>query len=235
MTPPSLLPAVLVRPELLPPGLIGTPGRRPRRPGDSGFELPDPPQCPHDRLLVVIIFDDSYSVTGGNDPVGNRYREAAAALTHLGRRCRCGRLRVAIVHFDRGTSVDVDPTPLNRRGSRRLAGGLAPPPGRYSGSSKLGPALDRAQEIADAHPDHQVAVCVFSDFELLDPQPEAVLDRLCAWPGPAHAVVLHNPPPGRLRDAPTVTVTGIGWASDRGSVARAVYGALTTHSLHRKA
>jgi len=70
---------------------------------------------------------------------------------------------------------------------------------------------------------------VFSDFELLDGDPGAVLRRMQRFGerpnAQAHAVVLRSGPPAQLENS-AVVVTHVPVDSPRGAVARAVLGAL---------
>ncbi|MGH8907678.1 MAG: hypothetical protein ACRD0K_14440 [Egibacteraceae bacterium] len=189
--------------------------------------LPHPGQCPNRPVLHLYIFDNSGSVIGSNDVIGDRYEEASLALAHVGRRCTCGRELVAILPFDRGTSGDVGPVPLDHRGRARIEHGLAPPPEVVCGISELGPSLQDAYRLTKEHPSHDSVLVIFSDFELFDHSLEQVYDDLIAFPGQVHAVVLRAQPPARLADDERITVTRLSWDSPPGSVANAVFGALT--------
>jgi len=175
--------------------------------------------------MVVFVADDSGSVVGGNDCVGRRYDEAHAVVAHMHRYCNCRRELAAVLHFDRATGFDAGPTRLDRKGVLRLGRGLQVPRGGI-GSSELGPSLADAERIAEAYPTHHVVLCVLSDFELFDSDVDAVLKRLCDFPGTVHAIVLQSePPPLLLRSG--VQVTRIHWGSERGDAARAALGAFT--------
>jgi hypothetical protein len=179
------------------------------------------------------VFDNSASVTGGNDPIGNRYVEARIALEAVGRRCRCRRELGAVLHFDTPTSGDVSPTPIYGRHRARLLEGLAAPPdGR--GCSLLAPSLDVARRIASAHPDHLTVLMVFSDFQLFDPNLDQLYGELGAFPGAVHAVVLRARPPQPLMNDPRITVIPVDYDSPPGTVARALFDALTTHRPKRR-
>jgi hypothetical protein len=182
--------------------------------------------------LLIMLFDNSGSVTGGNDPIGNRYLEAAIALDKVGRRCRCENELAAVLSFDTPTSGDVPPTPINGKNRAGVAKGLAAPPDG-GGCSLLTASLHAAQRIAHAHPDHLRSLLVFSDFELLDPDPRGLLEEFAAFPGDVHAIVLRSTPPQQLVDHPRVTVTQIGYDSQPGAVAQAVFEALTVHRPKR--
>lgn len=227
MTFPTLQPSGLLGPALL--GLC-----RPAK--DSGASMsPLPPMplprlatCQHRPKITSLLFDDSGSVLGSNDPIGNRYEEASLALGHLARRCRCGRELVSILHFDRGTSCDAGPCRLDRPGLRELRRGLAAPPEVPYGSSDLGPALADAEKLAIQFPNHWAVLVAFTDFQLFDPNVEEVLERFCRFPGLVHAVVLRSEPPARLMSDTGVVVTPIGWDSPRSAVARALLEGIAT-------
>lgn len=202
------------------------------------ISLPPVGKCPNHPTLVVLTFDNSGSVTGGNDPVGNRFEEASVAVDHLAKRCRCGQEQVAIRTFDLGTSSDLGPLTLNRKGPKELYEALRVPSAPAYGSSCLGPSLADAERLAAAHSDHEVVVVVFSDFELLDGNTAAVLTRLRHFAEQphhqAHAVVLRSSPPAQLEDS-AVAITHVPVDSPRGAVARAVLGALVAARRHEEA
>lgn len=213
-------------------GLLGEPAALHR--GSAKLVLPPislPPAgpCPEHPTLGIFTFDNSGSVTGGNDPVGNRFEEASVGINHLAKRCRCGQEQVALRTFDLGTSSDVGPLTISRKGPRELFEALRVPGAPAYGSSCLGPSLTEAERLAAAHRDHEVVLVVFSDFELLDGDMSAVLRRLRRFAEQpnrqAHAVVLRSRPPTPL-DNSAVVVTHVPVDSPRGAVARAVLGAL---------
>ncbi|MDQ1537505.1 MAG: hypothetical protein QOE58_1898 [Actinomycetota bacterium] len=214
----------VLRSALLNPALLGTRWRADL--SDTGphlppIRLPKLPPCQHEPQLVVMIFDDSGSVTGSNDPVGNRYEEAAVALEHFARRCRCRADLVAVRHFDIGTIGDVGPLPLDRARLPELRNALSVPRRTY-GSSSLGPALNEAERLAARFPDHPVTLMVASDFELTDASPIDVLRQFGRWAyGPVHAVVLRAAPSVELQGTNAI-VTSVRWDSPRGVVASAL-------------
>lgn len=69
-------------------------------------------------------------------------------------------------------------------------------------------------DLAEAHPNHQVTLVVFSDFRLFAPEPLRVLAELAAFPGQVHAVVLGDTSVD-LADG-NVTVTKIGGGGGAG-------------------
>jgi hypothetical protein len=225
------------RPVLLPGGTLdgGLLGEQATSQGGSAkpvlppISLPPAGPCPDHPTLVILIFDNSGSVTGGNDPVGNRFEEATVAINHLAKRCRCGQEQVALRTFDLGTASDIGPMTLNRKGPKELYEALRVPGAPAYGSSCLGPSLADAERLAAAHRDHEVVLVVFSDFELLDGDTGAVVTRLRHFAEQAdhqvHAVVLRSSPPAQLHDS-AVVITHVPVDSPRGAVARAVLGAL---------
>lgn len=183
-------------------------------------------RCPGRPTLVIGIVDDSGSVTapGGADPISNRYGELELALRAVARVCRCRQELAAIVHFD-SPAGDTPALPLSKRGLAGLRRGLQiSAEGR--GTSDLLPALQRATELAEGHPDHQAVVMVFSDFALTDADPGAVAAALNAFPGVVYGCVLGRDP-GALPGV--VHQVRVGPTSSPGAVARALLAALTHH------
>lgn len=188
----------------------------------AGIKVGKPGRCSEVPVLLIELFDNSGSVTGGNDPIGQRYLEASIAISRVGSRCRCGKDLVATLHFDTPTSHDLDPTPITKAHLAKVHESLAIPPDG-AGISCLGPSLTAARGLAESHPSHDVTLVALTDFLLFDDY----LDQLIAFPGGVHAVALRAAPPQQLIDAPNVTVTRIDYDSRPGTVARAVFGAMT--------
>lgn len=211
--------------------MSGVRGSRERTPD---IDLGSPGRCPKRPTLTVFDFDNSGSVCGigGNDPIGRRFDEATLAVEAVGRRCRCRQELVAVTNFDTPNSGDVPPTPI-RGGMAAIKQGLRIP-GDGGGSSNLGPSLESVERLVALYPNHLPIVVVLSDFELFDPDVPGVLDRLAAFPGLVHAVVLRSDPPERLVEDPRVDVTHISHGDPPGSLARAVFGALTRTRIKRK-
>lgn len=222
----QLLPGMVLDPYLVAgPGWVRC-SRMRADPSYPSILLPHPGRCPDTPTLVICLFDNSGSVTGGNDPIGNRFLEIRIALERVGRRCRCRRELVAVLHFDRGTGGDAGPVELDRRGRAALDRALAIPVNGF-GISELRPSLNDAYGLAKAHPSHRATLIAFTDFELFDGDVPRVLDEFCSFPGSVHAAVLRSEPPARLNDDPSVTVTRILLDSQPGAVARAGFDALT--------
>lgn len=188
--------------------------------GSPGRPSPEP-------TLVIANFDDSISVTSskGTDPLSNRFAEVAHAFAVVGRR-RTRRELGAVLHFDTPTSADVEPVPLTRAGLAQLRAGLRIPLDG-AGTSRLGPSLGRARQLAAAYPDHRTTLVVLSDFLLLDPDPASVLAELVAFSGTVHAVVLGGRTVRFLSDR--ITVTSIKRDDAPGAVAKALFASLTRH------
>src|SRR5207253_6263192 len=146
--------------------------------------------CDHLPVLLILLFDNSPSVVGQHDPTGRRFQEAAIALDHYRRRCPCLCQLVAVRTFDLRTPIDVGPCHLEGEGGREIASALTTPPRTIQGWSRMGPALRNAKRLAHDHPTHRTELVVFSDFDLYDPFPSWVLERLCRFPGRVHAIVL---------------------------------------------
>jgi hypothetical protein len=195
----------------------------------GSFDLPDLGPCRHQPVLLILLFDNSPSVTTVHDAPGQRFDEAAIALDHYRRRCSCGQELVAVRTFDRRTSSDVGPFTLDGRGWPLVTAALRAPAEIESGWSRLRPALRDAEWLAQRYSQHRTALVVFSDFKLFDWFPSLVLDRLCDFPGRVHAIVLDAEPPARLGYGP-VAVSRITAGSPPGTVARTVVAALADAS-----
>jgi hypothetical protein len=178
-----------------------------------------PGRCTGRARRLLFCFDDSGSMTGGNDPVGNRYAEAAHAVATVARSCTCGREWVQVLHFDAGH--DAGPCHV---GDPRVADALRQPMSP-EGSSALGPALRRARRSARAT-GAGVQLVILSDFELLDRDVDKTFARLAAFPGRVTAVVLGVEPDPRLAD-PRITVLRIEASDAPGALARELFAQIT--------
>jgi hypothetical protein len=189
------------------------------------LQLGDPGHCPGHPSLTICLFDDSGSVAGpvGTDPMSNRYQEAAAAFQALSRRCRCGRCWAAVIHFD--LVGGCGPTSLARRAPRSLIQALAVPT-EAAGVSLLGPGLAEAVRLVEGASDvRELALVVFSDFELFDPDLDRLLTDLAGFPGRVHAVILGGHVPAGLD--PAIQVTALTSADAPGATARALLRSLS--------
>lgn len=225
MTPDTtLLPSALQPGHLL--GLTGP--SRPARAERRDYRIGHPGRPSPVPTLLIAVFDDSGSVAGpsGNDPLSNRYAEVTRAFSVVARKGSRREL-AAVIHFDTPSSGEVAPTPLTRAGLIKLRTGLRPPIDSL-GTSELGPSLERAHEIAEAHPDHEATLVVLSDFQLFDTNPAEVLSRLSAFPGGVHAVVLGYRLPAGVLDQ-RITVSSISHDSCPGVVARALFSSLVAY------
>ena len=199
----------------------------------SRVSLGTPGRCAHRPAVVIGVFDDSGSVTGGNDAVGHRYDEMYFALAKVGRRCTCGKCLAAIIHFDVPTDADVAATPISRKGIEKVKDGLRVP--SRPASSNLGPALDAAYGVANSYAgSHVVVLVVATDFELFDVDKAGVLQRLVDFPGDVHALVLNTEPPAVLTDHPATTVTKVDPRSAIGEVTKCVFATITRHRVGAK-
>ncbi|QAY74257.1 hypothetical protein ET445_13905 [Agromyces protaetiae] len=190
--------------------------------GWPGFESKTP-------SLDLLLFDDSGSVTAphGTDPVGNRFAEAWNAIRLVAEWTHTSRAKVAVLHFDHPVGAS-EVTALNhRRLEDLLRPSLAIPRGGL-GTSDLLPSLEAAEIVASEHPEHDVRLTVFSDFQLTDPDPRVALTALEAFPGAVHAVVLSGGAPRDLDGAANVTVTPLRASDPPGSFAAAIHRSLTT-------
>lgn len=184
-------------------------------------------KCPEMPVIFIATADNSGSVVsvGGNDPCGNRFQEMRLAIEAVARRCKCGNDLVALLNFDSPNSGDIPPTPL-RNGMATIERGLAMPLDG-SGCSLLGPSLAQARRIADQHPNHHVVFVALSDFQLFDGDVTGVLQAFANFPGQPHAVVLRSAVPQALADDPRVVVSPVNPADPPGTLAKAVFAALT--------
>lgn len=209
------------------PGLHGF-GRSTELSSLPRVQLGDPGSCPVHGTLLIMVFDNSASLSGpaGADPISNRYAEASHAIRTISKRCTCGNELVAVLHFDSPTAADVVPTTLGRRGGQIVEKGLhAPPDG--AGSSVLLPSLELAHRTAADNSDHDATLVVFSDFDLLDSNPAVSLSRLNEFPGDVHAVVLGRKIPDGLLH-PRIKITHVAPGDLPGAVARALFDSLIT-------
>ncbi|MBT1003951.1 hypothetical protein KIH31_15275 [Paenarthrobacter sp. DKR-5] len=219
----AVLPARLARGRLLGTGGLGNNAPAPK----LNLVLGHPGTCPAEPTLTICIFDDSGSMLGGADSTGERYTEAGIVFDRISRSCRCDREKAAILHMNRPTSADRAPLALNRRARSDFAGALTVPTDG-DGASTMGATLEKALQIARAHPSHRTALLCFSDFELTD-TPARLAADLAAFPGDVHAVVMRSEPPQELLNQEAITITRIAAGAAPGAVARALFHTLTIH------
>ncbi|MCX2746254.1 hypothetical protein OOZ51_00305 [Arthrobacter sp. MI7-26] len=229
MSTTGVLPSSLRKPSILGDAAAT---RSPRK-GGRRIRLGNPGRCPKTPTLTMFICDDSGSLYGpaGSDPLSNRYGEVHRALEAVARHCFCGKCQAAIIHFDTPTTGCVDPTPLTRTGMRRLANGLTVPHDA-TGASLLEGSLTQAEALAAHYPDHPLALCILTDWELFDDNASDLFSRLASYPGKVYAVGLRNPPPLDLLGPATQTVT-VTRDSPQGSLACAMFDSLTIHRSGR--
>lgn len=190
----------------------------------SSYRLPPAGKCPKDQpSLTILIFDDSASVgmVGGTDPIGNRYQEAANAIAHVAKKCRCRKCLVAIVHLDTPTTTDVAPHSL--RNSKTIEAGLRLP-GSFAGISTLGPGLDAALTIAHDYPDYQIALVIFSDFWLTDSLETPA--QLVSFPGEVFPIILGDHQAPEFSEAGLAPLN-ISSSAAAGALAKALFEGLT--------
>jgi len=152
--------------------------------------------------LIDVIFDESWSVRGGNDVVGLRHELILIALEHLsGNFQRRGKWSARISTFDMPSVFELPITSLTRRGLKVAEGVLLR--GSPGGCSILGPSLRRAEESATRLTDHDRLLVVVSDFELFDqPSPQSSLQRMIdSSATQVLAISLNNVPPDVLVDS----------------------------------
>lgn len=210
---------------LLPGGILSLRSERTVR--EPYVELGWPGLDPKRPCLDILIFDDSGSIMAphGADPVGNRFEEARRAIKLVASWATSDRSKLAVLHFDHphGSSGVVS---LN---DRHLAKRLGPSleNARGMGISDLNPSLTEAERLAAAHPDHDVRMTHFTDYELSDVDPAAVLSRVATFPGHVHAVVLGGVTPPDLEAAGNVAVTPLSPGDPPGAFAAAIHRSLT--------
>jgi hypothetical protein len=189
-------------------------------------------RCPHHPVCTWFVVDSSGSVSGthGNDPTARRFDEARLAVHAVARRCRCGRERIGIVHFDTPTSLDLHPTRIDQHGLRGIERCLAIPRDA-AGQSLLRTSLDTVITLASGMPDHLHVLVALTDFQLFDDDLPGLYRDLSRFPGAVHAVSLRSAPPAELEHDANVVVTHITPDAQRGSVARAILAGLTEHRL----
>lgn len=190
---------------------LGWPGLDPKRP-----------------CLDILVFDDSGSVTAafGSDPVGNRFAEATRAIRLVAKWSHSSRSKVAVLHFDHPHGASGIRSLTDRHLFRALAPALRTPLGGH-GTSDLNPSLTKAEQLAAAHPDHDVRLTVLSDFELTDADPQSVMSQLALFPGRVHAVVLGGRAPLDLDGAENITVTPLSEQDPPGTFAAAILRSMT--------
>jgi hypothetical protein len=193
----------------------------------AGVQLGNPGKCPDKPVLFIATADNSGSVVsgGGNDPCGNRFQEMRYAIEAVAKRCKCGDELVAILNFDSPNSGDVPPTPM-RGGMATIERGLVVPRDG-AGCSLLGPSLAQARMITERYPDHHVVFAALSDYQLFDCDVAAVLKAFANFPGQPHALVLRAAAPQALVGDPRVIVSSLSPSDPPGTLAKAVFAALT--------
>lgn len=178
--------------------------------------------------IDALNFDHSGSVVavGGNDPIGNRFREAEQAIKVVRAWTPTKRAKVAVIHFDQPSTCDSGVITLSSRAALNRLNGALLVPRDAAGSSALSPSLAQAEDLITIYPDHDVRLTIMSDFELTDTDPLAVFERLAAFPGKVHAVVLNAEPPAALV-GDNITVTRIKYGDPPGALAAAIHQSLT--------
>ena len=210
---------------LLPGGVL--PLRSERTVREPYVELGWPGLDPKRPCLDILIFDDSGSIMAphGADPVGNRFEEARRAIKLVSSWATSDRSKIAVLHFDHPHGASGVVALSDRHLGKKLAPSLSSP--RGMGISDLGPSLTEAERLAEAYPDHDVRMTHFTDYELTDHDPAAVLSRVASFPGHIHAVVLGGVTPPDLESADNVTVTPLSPGDPPGVFAAAIHGSLT--------
>lgn len=225
--------ALLQRGRLAPSHLLGTGGVSGRGTSPTlSVLLGHPGRCPDVETLLICVFDDSGSMLGGSDSTGLRYVEAALVFERVGRRCRCNRELAAVLHMNRSTSADLQPTPLNRHVKTDVSKALTVPTDG-DGASEMAATLQRAEQIARMHPNHKTTLAAFSDYELSDNM-TALATSMSNFPGDVHAVVMRSEPPQELLSEDRISVAHVANGAAPGAVARALFDAMTVHRPGRR-
>jgi hypothetical protein len=152
-----------------------------------------PPKLAFD-AQIDVDFDESGSVTGGNDAVGHRHELTLIALEHLASASGVsrGRWYVRIFTFDGGSSIDLPLTRLDRKGLVLVRQALLSQ--SAGGSSRMGPSWRRAEATTGAVRGPRLAI-VETDFELFDPLPETLIEVVNSSATEVLAIALANEPP----------------------------------------
>lgn len=223
-------------PRLQPAGLLPVPVTvYGRERGEPWFELGFPGLDPVRPSLDILCFDHSGSVVapGGTDPIGRRFLEAKQAIRIVQAWTYTSRPKVAVIHFDQPSAGNSGAVPLNStHAGRQLAAALKVPIDA-AGSSNLAPSLTVAEELAKAHPDHDVRFTILSDFQITDLDPENVFKRLADFPGQVHAVLLNAPAPPDLAGE-NITITEIAHGDAPGALSAAIHRSLTATRRGRR-
>lgn len=211
---------------LLPGGVL--PLRTERTIREPYVELGWPGLDPKRPCLDILIFDDSGSIMAphGADPVGNRFEEARRAIKLVASWATSDRSKIAILHFDHPHGSSGVVALNDRQLGKKLDASLQSPGG--IGISDLGPSQAEAERLAAAHPDHDLRLTQFTDYELSDVDPAAMLSRVTSFPGHVHAVVLGGVTPPDLEAADNVTVTPLSPGDPPGAFAAAIHRSLTS-------
>lgn len=156
--------------------------------------------------VLVIHTDLSGSMAGGNDALGLRHEVALIVAEHLAGRRRQGMGWAIRCHSfdDGGTSLDIDRTPLDRKGRRHLEQALLGT--TYGGCSNLGPSLDTSIAETASWTDTGIIRIVLSDLELLDNDVPGVLNRFASAPADLNmALVFRASVPQQLEASSVAT------------------------------
>lgn len=197
------------------------------------FDLGSPGTCSGRHKHFIFIGDDSMSVwgDGGNDPLSLRWPEARHALRTLSNVCQCKKETASVLHFD-PDPADVLAAPVNRDSQDRLLAAMRP----GFGGSELGPSLEIAYSLTRKRPWQPATdstLIVMSDFELLDPDPEAVMRRMGEYPGRVVALVLGGSAPWNYQ-ALGIEAVHLTSKDTPGKLSRAVFTHLITDRLETK-
>lgn len=184
---------------------------------------------PSSPVYVQCCFDDSGSLSHGNDPVGARYEEAKRALRHIAAASRSDMQQVTIYRFDHPDVPPVGPLPLHEKKPLEDLLAAVDPPEGIIGSSALTPSMMAMNRAAEKHPDADYVAIIFSDFELFDLNPRQPFEEIAAFPGLVHAVVMNASPPAELLALPNVLITQVSSLDPPGRLAAALAHSLTRH------
>ncbi len=184
---------------------------------------------PTSPCLVQLCFDDSGSLSHGNDPVGARYEEAKRAVRHIAASTKSDIQQLAIFRFDHPAVKPVGPLPLHTEETATELLAAVDPPEGITGASTLAPAMMAMNRTAEKHPTADHVAVIFSDFELFDLNRRQLYEEIAAFPGIVHAVVMNATPPAELLALSNVLITQVSSLDPPGRLAAALAHSLTRY------
>ena len=211
-------PTTTIVPTTVPaPAAVAVPSAAPAGTPYPVVSLPDPGPCPQQARpeLLVLVQDDSGSTTQ-SDSGARRYPEGVQLIDWIARH-RCHEDdSVGVVHFARTFSA-AGPFDV-RTGLGDLRAALAgPDPSVGADATVLGPAVERAAQMARERPGHRPTLVIASDGQLNDVDAGRAAVR--AFPGPVYVVALGGPLPTYWSSVSLAGVEQLGQGGAVGDVA----------------